>query len=184
MKPSVTAVEDDGRMRGRFGGGDAGCLAEVGETAGLELCVVECVCVCVLVKGGLTQSDATLIGGNGEVCLNRRDRREMNSCYDLWFCSFTDEAHKGIKQSSKHKQTCRRTHTHTDQQWRKDSKLCLLSPFQMSTLLRKCTVKKKDLFLPAVPPFQTRHLEHFHVRISIKVTGLELSNMQTGDRFR
>lgn len=143
-----------------------------------------CVCVCVLVKGGLTQSDATLIGGNGEVCLNRRDRREMNSCYDLWFCSFTDEAHKGIKQSSKHKQTCRRTHTHTDQQWRKDSKLCLLSPFQMSTLLRKCTVKKKDLFLPAVPPFQTRHLEHFHVRISIKVTGLELSNMQTGDRFR
>ena len=77
------------------------------------------------------------------------------------------------------------THTHTnmDQQWRKDSKLRLLSPFQMSTLLRKCTVKKKDLFLPALPPFQTRHLEHFHVHISIEVTGSGLLNTQTGDRF-
>lgn len=31
----------------------------------------------------LTQSDSTLIGDNGEVCLNRLDRREVNRSYGL-----------------------------------------------------------------------------------------------------
>lgn len=67
MKPSVTAAEDDGRMRGSWGGG---CLKEAGWA---EVVVMV---LCVFVAGGLTQSDAAVIGGNVEVCLNRPDSRE------------------------------------------------------------------------------------------------------------
>lgn len=48
MKPSVTAAEDDGRMRQRLGvEREASCLTEAGETAGvavMALCVYVCVC--------------------------------------------------------------------------------------------------------------------------------------------
>lgn len=51
MKPSVTAAEDDGRMRQRLGvEREASCLTEAGETAGVAVMAL-CVCMCVWNKG-------------------------------------------------------------------------------------------------------------------------------------
>lgn len=52
--------------------------------------------------GRLTQSDAALIGGNGEICLNGLDRQSCTVVVIFDFAVFTDEAYRGIEQSTKH----------------------------------------------------------------------------------
>lgn len=118
-------------MRGRLGGeGQAVSRRQQRRPGwscddGFFVCILVCVCEYVTL---LTQSDATLIGDNGEVCLNRLDRREVNRSYGLWFCCFTDEAFKGIKLSTKHAQTGIHTQPEKD---RKDNKLWVLkAPFR------------------------------------------------------
>lgn len=79
-----------------------------------------------------------VMSDNSELCLSWRGGSTMNSSYELWLCSFTDEANKGIKQSTSHTETHPYTESnvlaHYSESALRDTEADFLSTLSLSNL--------------------------------------------------